>query len=63
LEVNMKKVLGSMGAFLAIALAMSVSAAPAAAKGAGGSQPERYYKIELTDAVITAVTVSGTANE
>jgi hypothetical protein len=63
LEVNMKKVLGSMGAFLAIALVMSVSAAPATAKGAGGSQPERYYKIGLTDVVITAVTVSGTANE
>jgi type VI protein secretion system component Hcp len=63
LEVNMKKVLGSMSALLAIALVTSVSAAPAAAKGTGGTQPERYYTIELTDVVVTGVSVSGSANE
>jgi type VI secretion system Hcp family effector len=32
-------------------------------KGTGSGKPEKYYSIELKDAVIVGVTISGSANE
>jgi type VI secretion system secreted protein Hcp len=32
-------------------------------KGTGGGAPEQYYKIEISDVVVTQVTVTGMANE